>query len=219
MIRALLNSIPTAHAQIGLDFLNLPANFEIGDLLARLYIFGVGVVAVLAVIMLVIGGVQYMVAGDKDPGPAKERIKNAIWGLILALTSYLILYTINPDLVKKVKLVPIDIKVVTPTTPGAGTVAENGACHSTGTPEETCATGRCYKDKAECTPAYGNESGVCLVSCVPPTKKGVDEPCAESGECGSGLICFDIGPQGKLCNRTLPATGGICLYANCKHTP
>lgn len=107
--------IHTAHAQIGLDFLNLPANFEIGDLLARLYIFGVGVVAVLAVIMLVIGGVQYMVAGDKDPGPAKERIKNAIWGLILALTSYLILYTINPDLVKKVVLKPIEINLVPPT--------------------------------------------------------------------------------------------------------
>jgi len=80
--------------------------------LSRLYVYGVGVVAIAAMIMLVIGGVQYMVAGEKDPSSAKERIRNAIWGLILALTSYLILYTINPDLTKKVILDPIKINVV-----------------------------------------------------------------------------------------------------------
>ncbi len=101
-----------ARAQIGLDFLNLPPGAEIGDVLARLYVWSVGLVAIIAVIMLVIGGVQYMVAGEKDPSSAKERIRNAIWGLILALTSYLILYTINPDLTKKVKLKILDINVV-----------------------------------------------------------------------------------------------------------
>jgi len=80
--------------------------------LSRLYVYGVGVVAIAAMIMLVIGGVQYMVAGEKDPSSAKERIRNAIWGLILALTSYLILYTINPDLTKKVIPTPIKIDVV-----------------------------------------------------------------------------------------------------------
>ena len=114
---ALFNFIPTAHAQIGLDFLNLPPGAEIGDVLSRLYVWGVGLVAIIAVIMLVIGGVQYMVAGDKDPSSAKERIRNAIWGLILALCSYLILYTINPDLTKKVILTPIEINVVAPPTP------------------------------------------------------------------------------------------------------
>ncbi len=110
----LFHFIPIAHAQIGIDFLNLPPGAEIGDVLSRLYVYGVGVVAIAAMIMLVIGGVQYMVAGEKDPGPAKERIRNAIWGLILALTSWLILYTINPDLTRKVKLKPLDINLVPP---------------------------------------------------------------------------------------------------------
>lgn len=206
-----------ARAQIGLDFLNLPPGAQIGDVLSRLYVYGVGVVAISAMIMLVIGGMQYMVAGEKDPGPAKERIKNAIWGLILALCSYLILYTINPDLTKKVKLEPLKIDLVAP--PTFGKVGENGPCKGAGAPEEICATGGCYTDKTECTPAYGNVSGICLASCIPPTKKVAGERCADSGECGSGLICFDIGPQGNLCNRTLPATGGICLYVNCKRTP
>ena len=40
-----------------------------------------------------------MFAGDRDPSDAKSKMKNAIYGLLLALGSYLILYTINPDLV------------------------------------------------------------------------------------------------------------------------
>jgi len=53
----------------------------------------------LAVIMIMYGGIKYMTT---DAWTAKEEgkdiIKNAIWGLILALVSWLILYTINPDI-------------------------------------------------------------------------------------------------------------------------
>jgi len=60
---------------------------------------GISVAAGLAVLMIVIGGIQYMstdaVGGKED---AKGRITSALWGLLLALCSYLILYTINPDL-------------------------------------------------------------------------------------------------------------------------
>jgi len=60
----------------------------------------IGLMSVLAVIMLVVGGIQYMLsnmAGEK--ASAKDRMTNAIFGLILALSSYLILNTINPNLV------------------------------------------------------------------------------------------------------------------------
>src|SRR3989338_11584572 len=97
-------TITTAHAQIGLDFLNLPAGAKIGPILSRFYVFGVSMTAIAALIMFTIGGVQYMISGDRDPGPAKERMRNALFCLILALTSYLILFTINPDLVREVKL-------------------------------------------------------------------------------------------------------------------
>ena len=45
-----------------------------------------------------------MVAGDKDPTEAKNRMKTAAIGLGIALISWLILFTINPDLVKKLDL-------------------------------------------------------------------------------------------------------------------
>jgi len=49
----------------------------------------------------VIGGVQIIFSGGSAGKVAdgKRRITEAIWGLILALAAYLILYTINPDLI------------------------------------------------------------------------------------------------------------------------
>ena len=57
-------------------------------------------VVVLAVIMVVVGGIQYT-ASSMNPAlksEAKTRIGSAIGGLLLALFSWLILQTINPDI-------------------------------------------------------------------------------------------------------------------------
>jgi hypothetical protein len=59
----------------------------------------IGICAVLAVVMIVIGGLEYMTSelpGNKEHG--KERITGAVFGLILALGAYALLYTINPNL-------------------------------------------------------------------------------------------------------------------------
>ncbi len=66
------------------------------NLMIKLFI---GICAVLAVIMIVIGGLEYMtneLISHKEHG--KEKILGAIFGLVLALGAYTILYTINPDL-------------------------------------------------------------------------------------------------------------------------
>lgn len=55
----------------------------------------------LAVIMIIYGGIKYMSTdafGGKQE--AKDIIQNAIWGLLLAMSAWLILNTINPELVK-----------------------------------------------------------------------------------------------------------------------
>ena len=59
----------------------------------------IGICAVLAVIMIVMGGMEYMTSeliSNKEEG--KKRITGAIFGLLLALGAYTLLYTINPDL-------------------------------------------------------------------------------------------------------------------------
>ncbi|MFP4539749.1 MAG: hypothetical protein ACLFNN_02315 [Candidatus Paceibacterota bacterium] len=59
----------------------------------------IGVAALLAIIFITIGGIQYITTDsitNKESG--KETINNALLGLLLALVSWLILYTINPNL-------------------------------------------------------------------------------------------------------------------------
>lgn len=61
----------------------------------------IGVAAVLAIIFIAIGGIQYITTdsiSNKESG--KQTINSAIFGLLLALASWLILYTINPNLVE-----------------------------------------------------------------------------------------------------------------------
>ncbi|MDQ3075753.1 MAG: C40 family peptidase [bacterium] len=58
-----------------------------------------GLAAVLAMVMIFVGGIEYMgseLISSKEAGMSK--VKNAIGGLLLALAAYLILYTINPRL-------------------------------------------------------------------------------------------------------------------------
>lgn len=79
---------------------------DAGDIIPALYRFGLGLVGVSALVALIIGGIMYMTAGGSQDQTKRARtwIGNAFFGLALALLSFLILNTINPDLVKKLDL-------------------------------------------------------------------------------------------------------------------
>ncbi len=92
---------PLAPLPIG-DGGETPAVYTLTSYLSGMIKLLVAVAGAIAVLMLVIGGAQY-VAGGISPSAksdAKERITNAVVGLILVLTSYLILNSIDPRLVK-----------------------------------------------------------------------------------------------------------------------
>ena len=110
-----------AEAFPGLEFLGEAVG--LGDLIARLYVWGLGFVGISAMLVFIYGGVKYMVAGDKDPGEARKAMTNAVIGLVVALLSWLILFTINPDLVTNIvpDLHKIAALPVTDTTGGPGT--------------------------------------------------------------------------------------------------
>ncbi|MFC1625288.1 pilin [Patescibacteria group bacterium] len=62
--------------------------------------YAIVLAGLLAVIMITIAGVIYVTTGGSSgKQKAKDMIWNAILGLLLVISSYLILYTINPDLV------------------------------------------------------------------------------------------------------------------------
>lgn len=83
----------------------------IAQYIGGVYRFGVGIAGALAAVMMMIGGFQYLTAGGDASrvGAAKKRISDALVGLMLTLGVYLILFTLNPDLVE---LKALQIRVV-----------------------------------------------------------------------------------------------------------
>lgn len=81
-----------------------PTNWrtDLGSYVGRVYQFGLMIAGLLAFGMFIYGAAQYTLSagnvGSKDD--AKETMLNAVYGLVLLFGAYLILYTINPNLVK-----------------------------------------------------------------------------------------------------------------------
>ena len=74
----------------------------LGQYIAALYKYSLGIAVVVATVMIVIGGFQYLTGGG-DAGrvkAGKDRITNAVVGLLLLFGSYIMLTTIDPDLVE-----------------------------------------------------------------------------------------------------------------------
>jgi hypothetical protein len=91
-----------------------------------IYKFGIWTVGIAALLMITIGGFMYFTSAGNTAklGQAKQVIYDALFGLIIAMAAFLILYVINPDLVKvniSLKAVPaavIPAVPVKPITPG-----------------------------------------------------------------------------------------------------
>ena len=83
----------------------------IGEYVSALYNYVLGIVGILAVVVIIFAGGIWLTAGGSPERikTAQEYIFGAVTGVVLAFGSYLILYTINPDLVR---FAAIKIKVV-----------------------------------------------------------------------------------------------------------
>jgi hypothetical protein len=94
------------------DFLGIGTNANIGNIFESLFFFGLSLVGLAALIMLVFGGVMYLTAGDSADQTKRARgiMTNAIFGVALAFLSWLILFTINPDLVQRLQINPAGIR-------------------------------------------------------------------------------------------------------------
>lgn len=78
-----------------------------GGILKTLFNLSIGIGGILAVIMLIFAGFKYMYEESIfGKGKAREQITNAFFGLLLILGSYIILRTINSDLLRINLLLP-----------------------------------------------------------------------------------------------------------------
>ncbi len=83
----------------GNTYLSIP---YLGEYLAAVYRYSVIAISILAVVMIIIAGVQYMSPDEGGEGQKKalKRIAASVTGLIIVVGSYVLLYTINPELVQ-----------------------------------------------------------------------------------------------------------------------
>jgi hypothetical protein len=98
---------------------------DIVNLLFRVFIY---VGSMVAVLFLVLGGIGYMVSEVVNKRvQARKRIQSSIYGLLILLCSYLILNTVNPQLVKSCNvLAPTQYGLYTPPTQIQSVYIQNG---------------------------------------------------------------------------------------------
>lgn len=72
----------------------------LGQYIAAIYKYAIGIVGILSGIMIVVGGLIWLTAGGAADrvSTAKSFIESSLVGLVIALTSFLLLYAINPKL-------------------------------------------------------------------------------------------------------------------------
>lgn len=80
---------------------SLASTDSVPDLISYIYKFALGICGITALISIIFGAAQYAFSAGNSSKieDAKDRITQALWGILILLFAYLILYTINPDLV------------------------------------------------------------------------------------------------------------------------
>lgn len=191
---------------------------NLGDYVAKAYNYALGFVLMLAIIMVMIGGIQYIVArGGGGVGAAKKRIGNAILGVVLLSCAYLILNTVSPALVKlslpRVPLLKKD-KFAFSDVANCGGYKEQKTC-------EQNAVGMnkgwsCYAPQG--TTSAGCKWDTAAKSCVmaPSPQAGSLYSQCPDGKCNEGLFCATVLATGncKVCSDG--KRGSPCIEdANC----
>lgn len=126
----------------------------IAEYIRAVFVYFIWAVGILATAMIVFGGIKWVAAAG-NPGrinDARETINNALIGLVIALTSVLLLQTINPSLTsfRGISLKPVDkclITMLSDVVKETGTVSETRCPEflkkAGGEPSQACTTSTC----------------------------------------------------------------------------
>ena len=153
-----------------------------------IYKFAIWTVGIAAILMITIGGFMYLTsAGNTSKmDNAKRVVVDATIGLIVVLTAYLVLYVINPDLVK------ITISLKSLSSGMSGAIINSGTTTSVG----KLATGCNNYSSAFSSASGGDKNLECLLIAIANQESGCNPNVASpAGACGMMQI--------------LPKTAGI----------
>ena len=164
----------------GIPSSGLPVGQELPSYINYLFIFSLGLVTILALTQLIIGGITYILAAGNAAKveDAKDMILQALLGVGILLISYLLLRTINPDLVnlRNPTLIPTSfIPAPTPTMPTGPEVPP-----IPGIPSELIYN---VTSPQACAGAGGQAFSPCQTYCL-----------ATPGLCSAGTVCCGTKP-------------------------
>jgi hypothetical protein len=202
-----------------------PANF-----VYYLFVFALAVGGILAFGSIVIAGIEWTISAGNPSlqEDAKDRIRNAVFGLILLLASYVILYTINPQLVR-LKNPTIESLPNLPPPPSTGTGTPGGGggggggsppgggspsyCGSNQITPDMCSNPQALAAACNAAFPYGNHPNtISLINCV---KDEFKKPQSQGGfgrEFGGSIYTYEV--SNPLCNYTK----GRPVCGRCAHT-
>jgi hypothetical protein len=178
-----------------------------GYLIANLYQFALLIGGLLAFGAIVYGGVKYVTSGGNpsSQSEAKEWIWSALLGLLLLVCAYLILATINPNLVHLDLPTLSSVNIAGLSGGGGGT----GGNPVSGPGGSGCATGQCGT-LPNCTPSANVNCGgapemVATLNCIQAldnnfnVSEGYPPTGAHSSQCHNNGCCVDTTVSGGSC--------------------
>ena len=186
------------------------------DYVKQIIRFGFATIGILALFMLSVGAYQYLMAAGNlaKVESAKETVSSALLGLILGLASFLILRTINPQLVS-----------LQLTSPGGGTGQTTGTGTGTG-PSGARGTKNCELNLGNCQTSklgcFGSDaekaSRVCGYESIGgnPNAMSVSDKCKRGQSYSVGLfqINLTVHDIGLGCKQAFNGKNNNCEVVN-----
>jgi len=191
----------------------------LAEYIAGIYKYAIALAVTLAIFMVMVGGFLWITAaGDKGKiGKATEIITDAVVGLILAVGSYVILYTINPDIINfnALRLKLVETQPLTEAAPNEFDTGQNessSAPSTIPTSSEDCKevarrvqSGEISFAKENDKAGFLNNNGIikrnsCVWCYAPKGTKAINDT-SENGPCGGESTNVATNP--KVCKLIL----------------
>lgn len=202
----------------------------IGQYISAFYKYAQRIVGIVAVIVLMIGGIIWLTSGGNPSkiGQAKDLMTGSIVGMTLLLGSWILLNTVNPDLIKfKVQTVKSIKEQPLSITPGVGspcitegTGGANGRIDEDGICRPLTAGDACTTTDGKKRPGFVNAQGFCSPCALyggDNTSKqfqaynGSNSTCSMDYACPDSSLNENLNPN-YLCGN---GGGGKCSGGSC----
>lgn len=192
-------SLPARVLALEIDFPSVAGikpsdSFGPGDWIQYIFIFGLSLVGLAIIYTVVYAGITWLTAGDNSGKitDAKKRLWEGLIGLLILLGSYILLNTINPDLVTlKQNMIQVQIGKSN----GVLQLKEDG---------QTCYSSmECKSQKCDQTASNMYAAGKCVGSnsTLPLRSRTIGQSCTDNSDCTSRYCYASPGSSNLVCQQ------------------